>query len=114
MNIPIGEVCSGMVLARELKSGDNVLLREGAVLTDAIIKTLKTRRVLFADITPESAEMYSSSFSRSNSDNLFENQEYVEKRNRIKEMFATVSKDDEQMPVLEYCILRQLEEEYRG
>ena len=108
MKISVSNVKQGMVLSRDLKQQGNILLKEGAVISDHTVAILQKRSISYVDI------VYDRAAAPPGSDVLNDDaeQKYLEERKKIDLLFLTVPDDDKQMSIIKYCLVRQLKEEY--
>jgi len=112
MIMHVREVKPGMVLQRDLVHDGKTLLKAESRLSEAMISVLTLRGITHVDImnaaehAAPGADLYYKMAINDSAD-----QEYQKKKEIINKLFSTVE-NDEQMNLLKYCIVRQLEEEY--
>ncbi len=113
MMLHVREVKPGMVLQRDLVHDGKVLLKAESHLSEAMISVLNLRGITHVDImnaaeqhaAPGADHYYKMAINAS------ADQEYQRKKEVINKLFSSVE-DDEQMHLLKYCMVRELEEEY--
>jgi len=112
MMVNLREVKPGMVLQRDLVHDGRTLLKAESKITEAMISVLNLRGVTHLDVVNDAdhaapgADLYYKMAIDPAAD-----QEYQRKKEAINRIFTT-AEDDEQMHILKYCMIRQLEEEY--
>ena len=108
MRVSVDRLRPGMILSRDIVQGGRILLKEKAVLSEVTIRVLKKRRIVCVDVE------YEEGFEDqgSNAEIGIEDPEYASKREEIENLFSTVPEDDNQMQILKYCLVRQLQEVY--
>lgn len=112
MILHVKEAKPGMVLQRDLVHDDKILLKAHSVLSEAMISVFKIRGISHVDVqenvehTAPGADVYYKMAIDSSAD-----AEYQKKKQAINDLFSSVEGDD-QMQVLKYCLVRQLEEEH--
>lgn len=112
MMLHVREVKPGMVLQRDLVHDGKILLKAETRLSEAMISVFTLRGITHVDVmnatehAAPGADLYYKMAINASAD-----QEYQRKKEVINKLFSTVE-NDEQMHLLKYCIMRQLEEEY--
>jgi hypothetical protein len=113
LEISVEEIKPGMVLRLGLSQGGRVILNQGAILSPAIIETLKRRGVRKVDVlNEESGVAPGAGVLDTKTLDLRDNPDYVRERDEVEKLFSSVRADDSQMMILKYCVLRQLKEAY--
>jgi hypothetical protein len=104
----------GMVVDRDVKMNEIMLVRANTPLTAAHIRSLRRWNVTRVSIeAPPDMQQEEQPDEAIEHDRIFSDQDYIREKTRIENLFRNMG-NDKQMLLIKQCVLNHLEDRFRG
>lgn len=105
----------GMVVDRDVKMNEIMLVRAHTPLTSAHIRSLRRWNVTRVSIEapPEMMQQEDQPDEELKHDRIFSDQDYIREKTQIEKLFRNMG-NDKQMLLVKQCVLNHLEDRFRG